>query len=195
MQCWTGNDIVCVSEALAAEVSDAGVPEVGFVDGDMELRSFGSGWDLIVANASFQWLCDPVGFVSALPGHLAPGGILAFSTFGPDNLAELAAVTDTGLCYAGRETMVAALSERCNVLAATESHRRMPFSSPHDILRHLRATGTNALARTRWLRRDLDSFSKRYHEQCASADGTVWLTYHPMLFIASVTATGERNPA
>ncbi|MCP1305653.1 malonyl-ACP O-methyltransferase BioC [Paenibacillus tyrfis] len=46
-------------------------------------------FDLIVSNACFQWLASPQETLRHLRRLLRPGGLLAFTTFGPETLREL----------------------------------------------------------------------------------------------------------
>lgn len=45
--------------------------------------------DLIFSNAAIQWSVDPAGAVAEMHRVLRPGGLLMFSSFGPDTLKEL----------------------------------------------------------------------------------------------------------
>jgi malonyl-CoA O-methyltransferase len=56
-------------------------------DGENLLRG---EYDLIIANATFQWFTRPGETLAALYRNLAPGGVLAFSTLGPQTFRELA---------------------------------------------------------------------------------------------------------
>jgi malonyl-CoA O-methyltransferase len=56
-------------------------------DGETPLRG---EYDLIIANATFQWFTRPGETLAALYRNLAPGGVLAFSTLGPQTFQELA---------------------------------------------------------------------------------------------------------
>jgi malonyl-CoA O-methyltransferase len=47
-------------------------------------------YDLIIANASFQWFTRPATTLAAYHRSLAPGGVLSFSTLGPETFRELA---------------------------------------------------------------------------------------------------------
>ena len=51
----------------------------------------GGGFDLIMANAVFQWLTRPADTLATYFKSLNPGGVLAFSTLGPRTFKELAA--------------------------------------------------------------------------------------------------------
>jgi malonyl-CoA O-methyltransferase len=64
-------------------------------DGEATIRG---EYDLIIANATFQWFTRPEATLSTYYRRLTPGGILAFSTLGPKTFQELAgALTRAGL--------------------------------------------------------------------------------------------------
>lgn len=48
-----------------------------------------SSFDLIVSNACFQWLSNPRQTLGHLRRMLRPGGLLIFTTFGPDTFCEM----------------------------------------------------------------------------------------------------------
>jgi malonyl-CoA O-methyltransferase len=56
-------------------------------DGEVPLRG---AYDLIIANATFQWFTRPAATLANYYQSLAPGGILSFSTLGPGTFQELA---------------------------------------------------------------------------------------------------------
>jgi malonyl-CoA O-methyltransferase len=47
------------------------------------------GFEVIIANATFQWLVSPGATLAAYYRSLTPGGVLVFSTLGPGTFAEL----------------------------------------------------------------------------------------------------------
>ena len=70
-------------------------------DGETSIRGT---YDLIIANATFQWFTRPGETLAAYYRSLAPGGVLAFSTLGPQTFQELAESLDRaarGLDLAG----------------------------------------------------------------------------------------------
>ncbi len=60
-------------------------------DGENHIRGT---YDLIIANATFQWFTRPGETLAAYYRSLAPGGVLAFSTLGPQTFQELAESLD-----------------------------------------------------------------------------------------------------
>ncbi|BAO44963.1 malonyl-ACP O-methyltransferase BioC [Thiolapillus brandeum] len=58
--------------------------------GDMEhLPLADDSIDLLISNLAFQWAADPVQLYRECLRVLSPGGLLMFTTFGPDTLKEL----------------------------------------------------------------------------------------------------------
>jgi len=69
-----------------------GRPRIASVCGDVErLPLKSSSVDLIWSNVTLQWVVDLPGTLKELRRVLRPGGLLMFSTFGPDTLKELRA--------------------------------------------------------------------------------------------------------
>ena len=66
--------------------------QVNEICGDIEQLPFASGSvDLVWSNLALQWVNDPDRAFGEFHRVLAPGGLLMFSTFGPDTLKELRA--------------------------------------------------------------------------------------------------------
>lgn len=164
------------------------IPEVAFsfCHGDIERTELPAArFDLVASNAVFQWLDDLAGLLERLADALREGGLLAFATFGPDNLREVAAVGRRGLSYLSLEQVAVRLERRYHILFRSESRETLQFPSPLRVLEHLRCTGANSLVRTGWTRGDLRAFEGEYRERFGRGD-SVTLTYHPMLFVARV---------
>lgn len=81
-----------------------------------------------------------------LSGH----GYFAFSTFGKENLKEIAAVTGSGLHYYSLEELKKSLSMHYNIVTAGEERIRLTFATPLDVLYHLKHTGVTAVCRQAW---------------------------------------------
>ncbi len=92
--------------ALVAAAQRRLGPESGVAflvaDGENPIRG---EYDLIIANAAFQWFTRPGETLAAYYRNLAPGGVLAFSTLGPLTFQELAGA----LAQAARNLEVATL--------------------------------------------------------------------------------------
>uniref|UniRef100_UPI00405766C6 malonyl-ACP O-methyltransferase BioC n=1 Tax=Candidatus Electronema sp. TaxID=2698783 RepID=UPI00405766C6 len=152
--------------------------------GDIETLPLPGPFDLIISSSALHWLHDLDSLLKKLSTHLSPGGSLAFSLYGPDNLREIKALTGLGLRYSSLATVAAMLRDSgLAVLHSSEEAAVLHFASPQDILRHLRQTGVNALSREPWSRARLERFCAEYRARF-SASGGVALTYHPMYCIA-----------
>lgn len=179
------NDLVA---ACAAKVSLAMSRQPGesfsFLPGDIESIALpAAAFDLVASNAVVHWLVDLPGLLERLAAALRAGGLLAFTTFGPDNLREVAAVGGRGLRYRSVDEVASLLGRHYQVLHSEESRETLRFSSPRRVLEHLRRTGANGLERAGWTRGVLSAFEGEYRERFGGGDG-VTLTYHPMLFVA-----------
>lgn len=160
-------------------------PVLKFAPGDAETCPLPDGQDLIVSCSVIQWFEDLEAFISRCHGLLREGGCLALTTFGPDNLQEVAAITGTGLSYLPMERINALLpEEHFRTVLAEEEHITLRFPSPEDVLRHLKNTGVTGIARTFWTRGRLAKFSASYRASYGDSDGKVPLTYHPIYIIA-----------
>ncbi len=79
-------DATLVETARRRLGPDAGVAWL-VADGETPIRG---EYDLIIANATFQWFTRPGKTLAAYYQSLGPGGVLAFSTLGPRTFHELA---------------------------------------------------------------------------------------------------------
>ena len=71
---------------------ERGGPRLSALCGDMEQLPFGAGAaGMVWSNLALQWAPDPRRTFAEMHRVLAPGGLLMFSSFGPDTLKELRA--------------------------------------------------------------------------------------------------------
>jgi len=179
------NDLVeeCGRRAAAAMKLPPGAA-FSFRPGDIEKIDLPTAaFDLVAANAVFHWLDDPAGLFERLAATLRAGGLLAFTTFGPENLLEVAAVGGRGLHYPSIDEVAALVERRFSLLHRQECREVLRFSSPRRVLEHLRRTGANGLERTGWTRGGLSAFEREYRKRFGKGD-EVTLTYHSLLFVA-----------
>lgn len=153
--------------------------------GDAESVEFPSGQQLVASASTVQWFDDLPAFLTKAARASCSGGVLALATFGPDNFREITAAAGEGLAYHSKtelETMIC--SAGYELLCSDEYIRTLSFGSPADVLRHIKATGVNSLSRARWTRGRLAQFEEEYNNRFALTDGSVTLTYHPILVMA-----------
>ena len=162
-------------------------PRATFIPGDLETLTLPTHLDLFLANAVLQWIRDLPRLLQRLADALNPGALLAVTSFGPQNLREIAALTGRGLHYHDLQTWQRLLQPHFSLLHADEHLHQLPFHSPLDVLRHLRQTGVTATASSStppWTRTQLNDFSQRYRQNFRLPDGDLPLTYHPLTLIA-----------
>ncbi|MBM3161840.1 MAG: malonyl-ACP O-methyltransferase BioC [Chlorobi bacterium] len=178
---YMANDIVSESQRyVAREAGRMGIMRFTFLPGDIEiLEELPEDLDLVVSNATVQWLTDLDGFFRKMAGCLKPGGLLAFSTFSSLNMLEIAAVEEEGLRYPELSGLGAIGSRYLELLVLKEEYRRVSFDSPVSMLHHIRKTGVNGIARRTWTKGSYQRFLSRYEEAYSCEEG-VYLTYHPV---------------
>lgn len=178
------NDIASGSRAMVEEVASRhGVTLSGFLEGDAEqLATLPEGLDLVISGATVQWFEDLQGFIGRIADSIRPGGLLAFSTFGPENMKEIAELTSVGLSYHTLKEIMEMSGDAYDVLCAEEQRSILDFSDPREVLRHISRTGVNGIEQRTWTGSRLRSFSTAYHERFASPGG-VQLTYHELYVV------------
>ena len=160
------------------------LPNTEFIGGDIEnIVSMPNNLDLIISNATFQWLDHLPKVLEQLAATLSPGGVLAFSTFGPRNACEISKLTGKTLNYLSAPELKNTVSKHFEISCYHENIRKLHFEHPMDVLRHLQKTGVTAVSKQIWTKTDLQNFIKRYIEHNETESG-VSLTYHPIIIIA-----------
>lgn len=158
--------------------------ECEFIPGDVEhLDAVPKELDLIIGNAAFQWLQDPQRALSRFAEHLKPGSLLAFSTFGPHNLEEIADVTGVSLSYVPPPELRKHLWENFEILCFHENVHHLEFPDPLAVLRHLKDTGTTGVDGRKWTKSAIAEFGRKYLDRHPHGNG-VRVTYHPLVVIA-----------
>jgi len=163
-------------------------PNAQFQKADLNAYDNYPAADLILSGATLQWIHDVDALLSRLQRVLKLGGLLAFSTFGPDNLKEVHAISEAGLTYLSSTTLTEKLNAAgFEILLLKESEDVLTFSSPRDVLEHLRATGVTASAKNSvWTKATLRSFEEDY-EAFRTPDNRYPLTYTPVYCIVRTT--------
>lgn len=161
---------------------------VSFLPCDAETLDFPPGTDLITSCSTLQWFADTKHFFARCHRFLSDDGILAFSTFGKKNMQEIHALTGHGLEYLSLEQLKALLSPHFQLLYTAEETVSLPFSTPLEVLKHLKQTGVTGTEKRVWTRGRLQSFCNEYIRLCDNADHSVSLTYHPIYIITQKKA-------
>jgi len=176
------NDLVAgsrefVMTALAAHPVGTRV----FLEGDIEsLDPLPGNLDLVVSNATVQWLHDLGAFFGRMASVLEPGGLLVFSTFGTGNMKEIAWLEGVSLPYRTPAEVESLAGEAFETVCIVEEERRLEFASPEAVLHHIRETGVNGVAGgSPWTRTRYQQFLHRYRSSFSTGSG-VSLTYHPV---------------
>ena len=164
-------DIVAECETYIKYIN----PNITFIPADIEdfIKNNSEKYDLIISNASLQWVEDFEGVVKSLQTRLNPNGELVFSTFGNENFREIYHITGATLEYFS-------INELQNLFPQAKIYPEihiMAFESPKDVLKHLQSTGVNALEQTSWTKKDLSDFENGYNNICSRRPT---LTYNPV---------------
>lgn len=170
---YTANDIVESCEKYVKEIN----PKINFIPADIEkaVENSDKKYDLIISNAVFQWVENLESFIKLLVSKLNDGGVLLFSTFGPENFREVNFVLGKTLLYYSTNELQEIIKGYKSVVEQ-EMHV-MAFKTPKDILKHIKSTGVNALEMVSWTKTDMQKFENGYNNFCS---GIPTLTYHPI---------------
>lgn len=150
-------------------------PEIEFIHDDIEnfIENNIEKYDLIISNASLQWVDDFEKVINSLKKFLNKDGELIFSTFGLENFREIYHIVGTSLKYYSISELQKMFP---NSIIEPEIHI-MAFESPKEVLRHLQQTGVNAIVDTKWTKTDLIKFENGYENICSRRPT---LTYNPI---------------
>lgn len=158
---WFMNDLSPASEGFVRAI----LPSAHFICGDAEAIEFPENLDLIASASTMQWFEDAAAFLAKAATALAPQGVLAVSTFGPENFREL---RPAGLEYLSISELTA-LMERAGLVVehAEEWTETLSFDEPLLLLKYIKTLGLNALPITTSIR----GFNETR------------LTYHPIVVV------------
>lgn len=158
-------------------------PGVRFLPEDAECLDFPEKTDLITSCSTLQWFNDPAAFFLRCYSALAADGVLAFSTFGAENMHQIRQLTGHGLHYLPLEELQSLLTPYFDILHAEEEIVALPFDTPQHVLKHLKQTGVTGTEKKVWTRGRLQSFCDEYIRLFSDKEGKVSLTYHPIYLI------------
>lgn len=157
--------------------------QVSFIAGDAEKIVLPQENTLITSCSALQWFDAPESFFQRCHSSLTAEGYLAFSTFGTKNMQEIKQLTGKGLTYRPLEELVQSLDPSYTIVHSEEQLIPLTFSSPMEVLYHLKRTGVTGLSKQSWTRTELTRFCEEYMHTFGK-QSTVSLTYHPIYVIA-----------
>lgn len=180
-ECMQLNDIC---RDMKEHLKDITGGSVSFEAGDAENYPFGDTYNLIASSSVIQWFRQPDTFFARMHQLLTGEGILAFSTFGKENVREVTSLTGQGLSYLSLEELKEKLSrQHYDLLYAGEEKIIKTFNTPREVLYHLKRTGVTGINRQKWTKSSLQQFCEAYDMSYRQKD-KVALTYHPIYIIA-----------
>lgn len=163
--------------------------EIIFIQGDCETVELAQGMDLVISNSTFQWVSNLGPLLDKISHNLNKKGVIAFTTFGGENLHQIKAITGNSLNYYDQKDIENILNKNFEIIYSSSEIIHLEFDNANDILRHLKLSGVNALESKRWTKQDLRNFRGKYIENFKNTRGKLILTYHPMYFIALPKST------
>ncbi|MDD4610060.1 MAG: malonyl-ACP O-methyltransferase BioC [Bacteroidaceae bacterium] len=154
-----------------------------FLPGDAEAVSFPEQLHLITSCSTFQWFENIASFFDKCSRQLLPNGYFAFSSFGTENMKEIATLTGVSLPYRTKEELITLLTPYYEIIYAHEDKLSLTFPNALQVLYHLKHTGVSAIESKPWTKGALRAFCHAYDTQFKKNEGVV-LTYHPLYIIA-----------
>ena len=170
------NDLVEKSEQYVKKY----VSNAKFSAGDFRRIKFPKSYNLVASNAVFQWFKNLDKILDFCYEILEKNGILAFSTFSPENFKEFKAITGLTLPYKSVEEITMLLDKNFKVITVQKFEHKIKFDNPLQILAHMKKTGVNSLSDKKWGIKEVKEFCTSYSEKFPSLE----LTYSPIIIVA-----------
>ncbi|ECL3288448.1 malonyl-ACP O-methyltransferase BioC [Campylobacter jejuni] len=130
-------------------------------------------FDLIVSNATLQWL-DLKQIIPSLRDMLNQNGILLLSTFAKQNLKEIKQSTGFGLNYFSLNELEQIFKVYFDEVKITQELVELSFDNALDVFRHLKLSGVNSLGFYPLNKGFLKEFEEKFQNK---------LTYHPVFIL------------
>lgn len=178
------NDLCSEMESCCADLLNE---QIHFLPGDAEQICWPEKADIFTSCSALQWFESPERFFQQCSENLTAKGLLAFTTFGEENLWQIRRLTHQGLAYQPLKQLIEWLSEEYTILEAKEEQITLPFHSGVEVLQHLKQTGVTGLPTSDapiWTPQRLRTFCADYQALYPKQSGHLGLTYHPIYLIA-----------
>lgn len=167
------NDLVEKSQYYIKNI----IPDAMFYCGNAQKIKPTQKMDLIISNAMFQWFktIDADNYKNLLNTD----GILAFSSFSPENFKEIRELTGISLDYKTLDELKRIFEKNFEILYVEEFIHTLKFITPLELLAHMKNTGVNALTAQHWTFKEVKDFCDKYSQKFPE----ITLTYAPIIFI------------
>lgn len=172
------NDIVEKSKVYIDKILNDYV----FLCGNAQRLNVNDKFNLIISNAMFQWFTNLEKAMDYYKGLLNNGGIIAFTTFAPDNFKEIKSLTGLTLEYKSEDEIKEILKKNFDIEYIEKFDYTMNFNNPLAILAHMKNTGVNAVSSKHWGIKEVKDFCDRYKEIYPDLS----LTYSPIIVVAKL---------
>lgn len=167
------NNIIVSSEASGTQISIC----------DAENSAINNQFSIVASASSVQWFDSLEQYIKKISNHIVDGGYFAFSTFGANNFIQISTLTESVITYHSIEQICRWARENgFETLFCEQYNTDMRFDSPYEVVRYIKETGLNANSKKKWSRTEFEEFCNQYTKKYSN-DGTVSLTFNPMIFI------------
>ncbi|ADN02269.1 methyltransferase domain-containing protein [Spirochaeta thermophila] len=124
-------------------------PSLEFLPGNAEELDYPSHLDVVTGGGVLQWIHKVARVCKKAYHALRPGGLIAFSIFGPLTMLEVSLLTGVSLPFRSLSWYVHTLRRTGFLpLWAEEKVYRLQFSNAREALYHIKHTGTHGLGHT-----------------------------------------------
>ena len=167
------NDLIEKSK----EYLDKILPRYTFISGNAQDIQLPERMNLILSNALFQWFKN-IDFLH-LADMLEKDGLLAFTTFSPENFREIREITGLSLEYKSVDEIKNAMSLCFEILHIEEYTEVLHFTTVLELLAHMKNTGVNNLLSHNLTFKEVKDFCADYERKFTY----ISLTYSPIIVI------------
>lgn len=132
---------------LCPEVEESLEVYSEFIPGDAELLNWHNDLAMVASSSCIQWWHQPLGFFSKAYDALKRGGVLLFSTFGPEQMHELKTIFPPATLSYDTVSVLQEAMEQAGFrhISIRREQTTLYFDSFLLLLKHLKQTGVNGI--------------------------------------------------
>ena len=169
------NDLVEKSKIYIEKI----IPNAKFYSGNALKIKPSQKVDLVISNAMFQWFSNLENISNHCKNLLNKSGVLAFSTFSSGHYSEIETLTGLSLAYKTFDEIKTVLEKDFEILYSENFTQTLQFSTPLELLAHMKTTGVNSLTTQHWTFKEVRDFCDNYKAKYPD----ITLTYSPVIVI------------